>query len=80
MGACRMVAGPKVGRSISSWLAVAEPMNGNFYFATNPLGGKHEVNRAPKFIGYQITNYAGPISRPGVWQDLRATALHPLDT
>src|SRR6185295_11555564 len=75
-----MVAGPKIGRSISSWLALAQPMSGNLDFATNPVGGKHEVDRAPKLIGYQITNYAGPVSRPGVWHDLGATALHPLDT
>ena len=80
MAACAVVAGPKIGRSISWWLAGAEPMNGNFDFTTNPLGGKHEVDRTPKFIRYQITNYAAAISRPGVWQDLWATALHPLDT
>src|SRR5262245_45560518 len=78
MAACSMLAGPKIRQSISWRLAAAEPMNRNFDFATHAVGRKHEVNRASKFIGYQITNYAGSVSRARVGPELPGGTLPPL--
>ena len=43
-------------------------MGGNLQFAADSFREMHEVNGAPEFIGYQLTDNTGAKARSGRWR------------
>src|SRR5688500_12793075 len=59
---------------------VAQPCRRQLHFPTDPLGGKHVVDKATELIGDEIADHGGAISGRNPTYDWRSASLAPFQS